>query len=122
MPYRNEAEPSAFSGRADCASVSYRASLAATPLMRRVSCEPDHMAIFRLILAVVSLALALFCGGEAYLIHHWNIPPKHWLFAGPLNVYGVTMSPSTAIAALGLLAFTLLLLAAYAFFGFKSSN
>jgi hypothetical protein len=80
------------------------------------------MAILRSLLALVSLGLALFCGWEAYLIHHWNSPPKHWLFAGPLNVCGVTVPPSTAITVLGLFAFTLLLLAGYAFFGLKSNN
>jgi len=80
------------------------------------------MAILRLSLAVVSLGLALFCGWETYLIHHWNSPPKNWLFAGPLNVCGFIVSPGLAIAELGLFAILLLLLSAYAFFGFESDN
>jgi hypothetical protein len=55
------------------------------------------------------------------MIWHWNNPPtpNNLLLAGPLHVWALTISPDIAIAALGVLAFALLALTAYAL---KSSN
>ncbi len=80
------------------------------------------MAILRLLLAGVSLSLALGCGWGAYVIHVWNAPPKHWLLAGPFQVCGYTVSPSTGVAVLGLLAMLFVFLGAYALLGSKSGK
>ncbi len=79
------------------------------------------MVIIRFLLGVISLGLALFCGWEAYLIHYWNSHPGHWL-AGPLHVFGYTVSPATSTGALGVLALSFLCFATYAFFASRSNN
>jgi ABC-type branched-subunit amino acid transport system permease subunit len=79
------------------------------------------MLILRSFVCVVSLGLALFCAEGAYLISYVNSRPAHWL-AGPLQFWGITMSPGTAIAALVVLAISFVCLATHVLFAPSSNN
>ena len=80
----------------------------------------DHMSVVRLLVVVIVLGLAMLCGGAAGLVYHCNYPTKDWLFGGPLDVCGCTVSPTAAIAGLASLAMVLLFLAAYVCLAGKS--
>jgi hypothetical protein len=75
--------------------------------------------MLRFFVALISLGLALFCGGEAYIVHSMK---GNWLLGSPVRVWTYTFSNETAAQVLGLLAIAFLLLAAYAFFGSKSEK
>lgn len=80
------------------------------------------MLVIRCSLALTCLGVAVFCVWEAWLIHYWNTPPKHWLFSGPLHIFGVSMSANAGIAGLGVLATLFLFLAGYVFLASRSNK